>query len=120
MLENFKNDKVWKNRIEKKEGAFALCLKKYLMTKIEDRMFQCKTNRIKWLDKQGMKHKHQEIEADLDFEVADVQLIFDNHVMIDLLKKRGACIASGKHHLIKKHDEKIEKYLNECKGKEDL
>ena len=39
MLEKFRNDDVWKNRIEKKGDAFALCLKKYLMLKIEEKMF---------------------------------------------------------------------------------
>ena len=35
-LKNFKNDELWKDRIEQKQGAWALCLKKYLMDAIED------------------------------------------------------------------------------------
>jgi hypothetical protein len=46
MLQNFREDEVWKNRIIKKDDGFALCLKKYLMIKIEKKMFECKTNRI--------------------------------------------------------------------------
>jgi hypothetical protein len=42
----FKEDEIWTGRIESKEGAIALCLKKYLMDKIEEKMFFCKTNRI--------------------------------------------------------------------------
>ena len=32
MLQKFKEHHVWKQRIEEKQGAFGLCLKKYLMT----------------------------------------------------------------------------------------
>ena len=51
MLHTFRDDPVWKDRIKDKGDAFALCFKKYLMLKIEKKMFECKTNRIQWLKK---------------------------------------------------------------------
>ena len=49
MLKKFREDEPWKKRIEAKNGAYALCLKKFLIDEIERKMFQSKTNRIKWL-----------------------------------------------------------------------
>jgi hypothetical protein len=77
------------------------------------------------MKKQGMNekdHKHldRKVDAELRHEIADIQLVFDNHTLINLLKNRGACIASGKHKKIKEHDTKIDKFLNELKGKEEV
>lgn len=47
-------------------------------------------------------------------------MVFDNHRLIKLLKERGALIASGKHKLVRSYDEKINKYLLEKNGKDDL
>ena len=89
------------------------------------KMFQCKTNRIIWMKKQGMNekdHKHldRKEEEKLTHDIADIQLVFDNHTLIKLLKDRGACIASGKHAKIGIHDKRINKFLNEAGGKEEV